>query len=304
MLSARPAVVFVCAVALSVPQALAQDESWPRALRHAMQRTADIEWRLHVAAGQTCPAMAAATGIILDSRDSYGERDQAMIGQILGLSDALQVAAVAKDSPAARAGIAAGDDLLSVDGAPLKFTAVKDESPRALDAMEGLARLSPGKPVIMVLRRDNKMFTVKVVPTSQCASRIFVDAKNAIDAYTDGSNIIITARMVDFTQSADELAILAGHELGHIIARDGEERSIGERRRMEDRADLVGADLAACAGYDTKAAAPFWRRFEKTQVLRFISIRLQSSGQARVRNVKAQPFPPACPITHVPPLQQ
>lgn len=284
--------------------AVAQTESWPLALRNAMQRTATVEWRLHEAAGQSCPTMSAATGLVLDSLDSYNEADRAMIARSLELSDALQVAAIAGDSPAARAGIRVGDDLLAVNDAPILSGTGGDTRPWALDATQALAALPPGQPMRLTLRRGGATFTVPVIPESRCASRIFVDTKNALDAYTDGADIIITARMVDFTGSDDELAILAGHELGHVIARDGEESGIGERRRMEDRADVVGADLAACAGYDTKAAAPFWRRFEKTRILRFVAIRLQSSGQARVRNVQARAFPQACPITGVPPLRQ
>jgi len=63
---------------------------------------------------------------------------------------------------------------------------------------------------------------------------------------------------------------LAGHELGHIIHRDGKARSLEDRRAMEDRADEAGAHLARCAGYDVAAALAFWERFANRRKLAFL----------------------------------
>lgn len=294
--------MFLWGCACTPGLAATPSDSWAVALRHAMQRSAEVEWRLQKAAGTSCPAMAAATGLVLDSLDSYAEADRPMSASVLGMSGLPQVAAVAATSPAAQAGISPGDELLAVEGTDLPGGPDATGATLALRTTAALANLPAGKPVRMKLRRAGAVVTVQFVPARQCASHIFVDTENRLRAYSDGANIKITARMVDFTLSDDELAILAGHELGHIIARDGEAADIGERRRKEDRADALGADLAACAAYDTKAAAPFWRRLEKTEPLRWLAIRMQSAGKVRTRNVRERPAPATCPVTGAPPL--
>ena len=73
-----------------------------------------------------------------------------------------------------------------------------------------------------------------------------------------------------FAASDDELALVAGHELGHIIHRDGKATSLADRRNMEDRADEAGAHLAKCAGYDVTAALGFWDRYANRRKLSFL----------------------------------
>lgn len=306
----RHAWFLLAAFALPTP-AVAATDSWPVALRRAIQRTATVEWRLRTAAARTCPAMAAGTGLVLDSLDAYDEDDRAMVSRLLWLADSVQVAAVAEGSPADVAGIRPGDAIVALDGRPLVTAGAQaldtpDGRPAALQEMDALARLIPDAPVAVTLRSARTGAgaaerTVQLVPQRTCAARVFVSTKNTLQAYTDGVTVIVTARLVDFTASDDELAILLGHEMGHILAHDVQGDT--SARRMEDRADIVGADLAACAGYDAKAAAPFWQRYEKTSLLHFIDIRTVSPGRERVRNVRNRPFPPHCPIKGIPPVQ-
>lgn len=287
----------------------ASTPSWPQALRRVTQRVADVEWRLHGAAGQSCPTMAAASGLVFDSLDSYARSDRMMVQASLGLSNLVQVAALAPGSPAERAGIKLGDEIISVNGSDI--TAVpetgsdSDKSrpvPRtvALRATAALARLPASKSARILLRRAGSPISVTLTPQTRCASRIFVSTKNELSAYSDGVNIVITARLVDFTQSDDELALLAGHELGHAIAHDDTASGINQRRRMEDRADLLGADLAACAGYDTKMAASFWGRWSKSSILGFLPTGTHGSGKGRTAAILRRPMPQTCPIAGAP----
>lgn len=254
--------------------------------------------------------MAADTGLVLDSLDSYATSDRALAIASLGMSNLVQVAAVASGSPAAKAGILAGDGVVSVNDGDITAligsdaqVADKATRTRALAAMAGLARLPAGEPARITLSRGERHFTVTLVPQNLCSSRFFVSTANELNAYSDGIDVVITARLVDFTQTADELALLAGHELAHAVARDDRASGVPERRAMEDRADALGTDLAACAGYDTKGAASFWQRWDKPSVLDFLSDGTHSPGRERTIAVQQRAFPAACPITGAPPLQ-
>lgn len=282
-------------------------QPWPIALRHVMQRVADVEWRLHEAAGQSCSKMGAATGIVPDSLDSYEDASQAEIARILNMDARVQVAAVAKGSPAAAAGIAPGDTIIAIDGQafpppqPASGKSGKNDS-TALRATAALAALPTDRPVRITLGRGESTFTASLAAPRRCAARIYVDTANSLKAYSDGVDVVLTARIVDFTRSDDELAVIAGHELGHTIARDGAGGDgKGWRRGMEDRADAVGTDLAACAGYDAKTGAQVWPRWQSTFALGFLGFQ-QSPGKVRLRRAQERPFPAACPITGAPPL--
>lgn len=290
------------------PQAAAESaplpaQTWPIALRHAMQRVADVEWRLHEAAGQRCPVMAPATGIVTDSLDAYDGGTREEIARILGMTDLVQVAAVAAGSPAAAAGIVPGDAIETINGRPsgAADTAPGKADTAALRAMALMAALPAGQSAQFTLSRGGKTFSVSLTPPLRCAARIYVNTDNALKAYSDGVNMAMTARIVDFTQSQDELAIIAGHELAHAIAEDDGKGGMGRRRAMEDRADAIGTDLAACAGYDPRAGALIWQRWEKTIALRFLGFQ-QARGKERTRRAQQRPFPASCPITGIPPL--
>lgn len=321
MMNMRMGAMFFCLASAIPAAAAAPRESelitatatppWPLALRHVMQRVADVEWRLHGAAGQSCPAMGAASGLVLDSLDAYARSDRAMLQASVGLTDLVQVGAVASGSPAERAGIRAGDEIMAVNGSYIAATpranaGTGNGAPglrtAALRATAILARLRSDRPAQLLLRRAGSSLPVTLIPQARCASRIFVSTKNDMAAYSDGIDIVITARLVDFTRSDDELALLAGHELGHAIARDDKASGVIQRRHMEDRADLLGADLAACAGYDTKTAAPFWRRWSASSMLGFLPTGTHGSGKYRTTSILRQPLPQVCPITGAPAL--
>jgi len=108
--------ILLAAITTTSPLSAALEKPWPVVLRMAMQRVANVEWRLLKAAGDTCPTKAAAYGIVFDSLDAYAESDRAMVARALNASDLPQVAAVAKGSPAELAGIVVGDDLVAIDG--------------------------------------------------------------------------------------------------------------------------------------------------------------------------------------------
>lgn len=81
-----------------------------------------------------------------------------------------------------------------------------------------------------------------------------------VNAYARGGTIYVTIGMMRFTRSDDELALVLGHELGHLVA----DRQAGaggpppeDRERMADYEGLMGLYHA---GYDIVAACEVWQR--------------------------------------------
>jgi len=84
-----------------------------------------------------------------------------------------------------------------------------------------------------------------------------------------------------FTRNEDELALIAGHELAHVIAGTPKRSGLFGRRVIEDKADLFGAELAQCAGYDVVRGIKFWSRYHKYEVRKKLNFQTHRSAQSR-----------------------
>jgi predicted Zn-dependent protease len=122
----------------------------------------------------------------------------------------------------------------------------------------------------LLIRRKGIEHRLAVQPAMLCAARYVLKTEADKIAYTDGEEIAIPVGLIRFSANDDELALIAGHELAHIVARHGKPRNLAERRRMEDQADALGAALAHCAGYDIGLALHFWERSDRQQATRWL----------------------------------
>lgn len=292
-----------CVLGLSAP-VRADDGAvpWPQDVRNAMVRLAEVSWRLRRAAGGLCPREAAASGLVLDYVGAYHEQDRELVRTVLGMSLLPQIAAVLPGSPAHAAGIQAGDDLLAIDGLPVSQLFARSHDPALLaDEIEAhLVAGEPGKPVHVLLRRESGDLDVTVHPLRLCSARLVLKVDDSLAAYSDSENVAITTGMIRFTRNDDELALIAGHELAHVINRDGDARSIAHRRRMEDSADSLGAALAHCAGYDLDRAFAFWERFRKGDVLGWLRIPTHRSSRNRLKRLLVDETARRCPPLTLP----
>ncbi|MBV1917303.1 MAG: PDZ domain-containing protein [Sphingomonadaceae bacterium] len=265
------ALLFVAVFAL-VGNSAAADEtafplekSWPVQLRQQMLRLSEVEWRLRISAGPHCRANASATGLTLDYIGAYEPQDRALVRRELGLSNRPQIAAVADGSPADLAGIRPGDNVVAIDGTGVDMIFARSTNRKLLadEITDRLAQHPSGKPITLRIQRGRSVFEKKIWPTSLCASRVILVTDRSIEAYSNDRDMGITTAMVGFTHNDNELALIAGHEMAHLIHRHKKGASLPERRQMEDLADLTGAALAHCAGYDITTAAAFWPRYRK-----------------------------------------
>lgn len=131
---------------------------------------------------------------------------------------------------------------------------------------------------------------------------VVFDAPKTINAFAlPGGKVGIYTGLLKFAESDDEVAIVMGHEIGHVTARHGAERmtegvlvaaggvmldkaTSGEKnhdllltvygvaatgsilafsRKHESEADFIGIRYAARAGYDPRAALTFWQKMAK-----------------------------------------
>lgn len=252
-------------------------------IREADYRVARIGYRIGLAGAPLCPDPYPLTGMLLQHLAEYGfaDRDQAI--ELYGLDRGPGVLAVVEDSPAARAGIVAGDVLIAVNGtafpSPVTIAAGLDneEARPGIRMSEGWLEQALGRGAAqLTLLREGQEIQVRLEPESGCPARVRLARSDQVNAFANHGYAIMTTSLLNFLESDDELAIVLGHEIAHVILKHPEKleaqgvpeglfRSFGSNARRvratEVEADKLGLKLAWRAGYDVAAAIPYWRRY-------------------------------------------
>ena len=243
-----------------------------------------VDFAVRAANAGLCGKKAPGVGFLTMNLDSTPHEYRATYARLYGVTRQITVISVFEGSPAARARLAVGDEIVSVNDKAI----VAGDSGRSRIAE--LIAESGGGPLGLTVRRDGILVPVELSPSMICNYPTFLRNDDSVNAFADGSRIIVTSGMMRFARSDDELAFVIGHELahntmGHIESKTGnmilggiigailtglsgvnvvdsmmQVGVLAFSQEFEAEADYVGVYYAARAGYDTKKAAYFWRR--------------------------------------------
>lgn len=254
--------------AIAVPQGLIADQV----------RVFQVSYPLLRAASEVCTD-GTVYGMGLYALNRYTMGAYANVAWRYGIGNDMRVLAAIPDGPAYRAGLMAGDVIMTVNGEPAPTTAA---STRAFGLkMAHIART--GTPVAMTVRRDTETVSVKVQPERLCGYQVQVTNTLQVNARADGRRgIHVTRGMLDFTHSDAELALVIAHEIahnamGHLRARSQLMRSMAAAGRapqgagangmtpafsqaLEMEADHMGLYIVARAGMPFEEAPQFIAR--------------------------------------------
>jgi Zn-dependent protease with chaperone function len=251
-------------------------------LRAEDARIAEVGYRIAASGKPHCKTVHPVTGLLLHHLGEYHAVDRALAASQFGLARGPGVVAVATDSPAARAGIAAGDVLLAVNdspfASPVQLASETDEKKRRKLIESSEAQLEEQLrlgPVELRVLRSGRELTLPLSSSAGCEVRARLARSSQASAFADGRYAIMTTKMLGFIENDDELAVVMAHEIAHNLlghpARLKEEkvphgilRNFGKNaarvRATEEEADKLGMKLLWAAGYNVNAAIPFWRR--------------------------------------------
>ncbi|AMO99034.1 peptidase M48 family protein [Collimonas arenae] len=202
----------------------------------------------------------------------------------LGLTDQLQVTGVLTGSGAAKVGLQRGDLLVAIQDKPVP-TGADAERQTALM----LGPLVNGRSNIKVtIARNGSNQTLNVPLTRACAFGIELGNTDNVISYADGRRVLISAGMMKFVRSDDELAYVIAKEMAHnTLTHPARQRLTATLsgvidnlvRLRPDNAPLSGAAgvkpypqqldaaadklalyMVARAGYKVDDASAFWQR--------------------------------------------
>jgi hypothetical protein len=280
-----PSFIFLFALTLSLSALPANGQPIDRSsfVRAEDYRLADVGFRLAHLGLPLCRRTAPAAGLLLHHLAEYAVADRDDAVARFGLDRGPGVLAVVARGPAAEAGLRAGDVLLTASDVPFSYAPDKadedrdDAARRGIEALEQRleAQLAAG-PVHLDFLRDGRPATATIAAVPGCAARVRLARSDQLNAFARRGYAIMTTRLLEFLESDDELAIVLGHEMAHVILGHPEQldaagvprgllRHFGKNasrvKATEIEADRLGLRLAWAAGYDISAAVPFWRRY-------------------------------------------
>ena len=259
----------LAAQAIQPPAPAAEPAPPPSELSDLQARDARlfaVGWRLVTANAPFCDGSISASGLLLHDAAAY-DRPAEVRGEF-GLSGDIGVLAVAPRSPAALAGLAANDTLLSLGGRRLEeaFPPSDPAWQRLVDIKDALDAGLAGGPVALEWSPQGAASRASsLVGIPACASRFEVLAGGA-GAVADGSRVLLGRDFPGFAYREDEFAAAVAHELAHNLLHhrallEPLGRPRGLVRLTERDADRLMPWLLANAGYDPHGAARFMSRW-------------------------------------------
>jgi membrane-associated protease RseP (regulator of RpoE activity) len=223
-------------------------------------------------------------GFTAKNRYSFGS-DYAQAAEVaFGMDERLQVTNVLAGSGAAKAGIKVGDGLVAAGGKPLPT------GPHALSgagAVFGPLVASQAN-IPLTIERDGASRQITIPVTRACAFAVEMGNADNVNSYADGSRVVVTRGMLNFTQNDDEVAYVLAAGLAHnLLGHAAAQRSAATVGSMIDNltrvkpddslligsggikampaeldavADRLGLYMLARAGYDIDGVDDFWKR--------------------------------------------
>ena len=148
----------------------------------------------------------------------------------IGVSHLPYVAAVASGSPAHRAGLRAGDTLLSVDGAAMPkagreyyvhVTVMNRTTPAYRRRVDRMFRdaIRAGEPLAIEYRRGETTMVGRIDDALQCAPDVLLIDDRAVASVSArlGGDIRVSWGLLNFVRTDAEIQAVIAHELAHML---------------------------------------------------------------------------------------
>ena len=260
------------------------------------RRLAELSYPLMHAAVPLCGKKTVPTiGAILSTQYTFKKEYRDIAVDVYGMGDDIKISQVVTGGPADLAGIQEGDYLLSLGDKPVS----SGKGAVGKFFKEAKTNMKAGVEMPVSVMRNGKRVDLTIIPVDVCAYPMAVIPGDQINAFADGSRVVVTFGMMRFAETDTELSLVLAHELAHnamkhvkaqmqnymlglildLLAAAGGANTEGTFSELavqsfsdefEAEADYVGLYIMARAGMEIDSAATFWRRMavEKPEQIR------------------------------------
>jgi Zn-dependent protease with chaperone function len=242
-------------------------------------------------------AVDPITGMYFVTAESFTKEDREIARRVLKLGDGVKVLYVASGSPAAKAGLLPGDVIISLASGAGVVPRDDGWSMLSLERVATVVRNAGYQPITLRVRRQQETFLVPLIPEPGCRYPVQLSEDYNVDAGSNRYEIEVSAGLLQFVRDDNQLALVLGHELAHImlghIDRTKTNRAIGRllggtvdigaalagvntrwagakagtraggaaySQAFESEADYLGLYLTARAGFEIDGTPDFWRQ--------------------------------------------
>jgi hypothetical protein len=210
-------------------------------------RLLDLEYRLTKTAVGLCNVTLAHPGVLITRQGAYEhEGVKAAVSSRVAATEDLTIVHVVPGGPFSRAGLRAGDRVLTIDGRALRTT--EDFSVFLFD-FEGQDPVRVG-----FQRPGEEAREIEVQLDHTCPVLFRLATSAMIVPWRDGLVVSVPLGLMRYARSDDELAVALGHQLAHVLFDQPDD----DEFEGEAGADRRGLRIAAAAGYDISKAASYW----------------------------------------------
>lgn len=212
------------------------------------KRLSKVTYPLLSAASGLCAKedepLRAGVGVLVRSKYSYDSDMQDTAARLFEIGAVPKVLYVVENSPAERAGVKVGDLILSVAGK--QISSDEQAFKKLVDIYAH--RVTPGEVVKLVLDSSGKRKTVEVKTDKHCHYVVALVDNGTVNAFADGSKVMITTGMMRFAETDEELSLVVSHEIAHNLMNHM------DAKRTNAAGGMVLDILAAAAGVNTGGA--------------------------------------------------
>ena len=242
-----------------------------RQLGEQQLRVATIGYRIAAANVQSCARPEMMSGIVTHDLTQYPLASRPLVSQAFSLHAGFGVLEIVPGSAADHAGLKIDDEILAVanvsvqdqsavEGAHQSYTR-EDQFTAILSS--ALAR----GPTALLVRRRGQLLQLTIQGQAGCGGNVVLSSSSNLNAWSDGTRVMVTTAMMQQAANDDELAFVIAHEMAHNILGHAQNDSMGlfgllgfgsgRVKRMEADADSHAVPLMNAAGYAPFGAISF-----------------------------------------------
>lgn len=173
------------------------------------QRLADVSFRILRGATGLTSRQRKIYGCAFAQISSFTTEYQQAAAEVYRLGKTPIIVCITQGSPAEAAGLAAGDEVLEIDGDPLP-----EDSKRWRTFLQ---EKSKDDLVSFLIRRKNEKLTLSMKPVPGADFDVRLIDSHHLIACADGEKVSISKGMMRFAADDPELAMVISHEVAHNI---------------------------------------------------------------------------------------